>query len=334
MVVKSSNISLSLFVCLVLLSITLYNYFPFHVWKPYLSSHERAEKFTKKKLNSTNYIVFSNDRYSCPGFRHLRENLACQIAIAEHLNRTMIFPERICILKQHATSFFYPTPTKSRSILTETVININVLSKYLNIVSKDSATVNQNNSITYLFDSLPIVKKYSYRFWYELCPNIYSRNPSEYVISDIEKIFHYYLQPQYLLDLAHQIMNIIQKPSYTAVHIRRGDKLFEGRYKKFLDNCTRPNWIRGKLNSLDISNGAVYIATNEYNPNFFRALNQWYTVYTIMNFSTLLNQTIRQNEYALLIIDEIVYSNAKVKVSTFVEPYTNISLCPTSRVGN
>ena len=333
MVVESTTISLSLFVCLVLLVVILYSYYPFYPWKLYMSSRDTAEEFMTKKLTSTNYIIFGNDHYSCPGLRHLRENFACQIAIAEHLNRTMIFPKSICIPKQHATSFFYPTPTKSRSILTETVINIDFLSNYLNIVSKDSVTVSQNNSITYSFDSLSIVKKYSYSYWYELCPNIYSRNPSEYDVTDIENIFHYYLQPPYLLDLAHDIINSIPHPSYTAVHVRRGDKLSGERYKNILDNCTRPNWIRAKLNSVDVSNGAVYIATNEYTQNFFRELNQWYTVYTIMNFSAFLNQTVRQNEYALLIIDELIYSNAKMKLSTFVEAYTNISLCPMSRVG-
>ena len=158
MAVESTAISLSLFICLVLLSITLYTYHRFYLWKFYSSSRDRTGNFTEKKLNSTNYIVFGDDHYHCCGFQHLRGNLACQIAIPECLNRTMIFPKFICISKQHATSFFHPTSTESRSILTESVININSLSKYLNIVSKDSVTVNQNNSVTYAFDSIPVVK--------------------------------------------------------------------------------------------------------------------------------------------------------------------------------
>ena len=333
MVVKSKIIYLSLFICLFLLFMALYNYHPFYPLKAYMTSRDRRGDFTRKKLNSTNYIIFGKDRYPCPGVRHLRENLACQIAIAEHLNRTMIFPKFLCILKEHATSFFYPRGTKSRTILTESIMNINLLSKYLNIVSNNSVTVNQNNSITYSFHSIPVVKKYSYLNWFQVCGNIYYKNPSKNVVSDIEKKLRYYQYPQYLLDLAHNIINVIQRPSYTAVHVRRGDKLSEKKYQYILDQCTRPNWIRNKLNSIDISNGTVYIATNEYKQNFFRKLNQWYAVYTIMNFSTFLNETIKQNEYALMVIDEIILSNAKVKVSTFIEEYSNRTLCPISRAG-
>ena len=100
-----------------------------------------------------------------------------------------------------------------------------------------------------------------------------------------------------------------------------------------LDNCTRPSWIREKLNSYGISNGTIYIATNEYQPNFFSPLTQWYTLYTITNFSNFINETIKQNPYALVIIDEIIYSNAEVKFSTFIEPYTNLSFCSFGRAG-
>ncbi|CAF0789560.1 unnamed protein product [Adineta steineri] len=297
------------------------------------SNDSYSYSYPESQHLQTNFIVFSNDTYPYPGLRHLRTNFKCQIVIAQRLNKTMVFPKTVGIPKYHSQSFLYPNQKKFIEIPTESIINIKLLSSYFDIVSYDDVTINQNNSGICSFDSLPLVQKYRYCCWQELCSYNPPRFSTKYSMQHIEDNFHRHQQPIYLLKLAHKLISKIKPDFYIAIHIRRGDQLKKPRFQNKLDSCTRPSWIREKLNSYGISNGSIYLATNEYKPNFFHSLSQWYTIYTIQNFSMYINETIKQNPYAVVIIDEIIYSNAKVKFSTFIEPYTNLSFCPFGRAG-
>ena len=317
----------------ILLSLVLSYHFMLSRPKVSSSDLERTEKLKRNTPNLRKFIIFSDDAYPHSGLRHLRTNFKCQISIAQFLNKTMVFPKFIGIPALHSTSLLYPTQRRFQAVLTESIINVKSLSLYFDVVSSDDVTLNKHNSITYQFRRLPIVRKNKHCCWQELCSYDPPPSSTKYSIKNVENNFHSHQYPQYLLDLTHKLISTIQTTSYTAIHIRRGDRLNETRFANRLDNCTRPAWIREKLNSYGISNGAIYVATDEYQPNFFDPLTQWYTLYTIRNFSNSINETIKQNPYALVLIDEIIYSKAKVKFSTFIEPYTKLSFCPFGRAG-
>ncbi|CAF3732870.1 unnamed protein product [Adineta steineri] len=308
-------------------------------WSPSITLSDGLKstyKFIKNELElekKNGMNISSDDNYPYPGLRHLRTNFKCQIAIAQLLNKTMVFPKSVGIPTFHSQSLLYPIQNKFITISTESIINVKLLSLYFDVVSYHDVALNQNNSVICSFQTLPLVEKHRYCCWQELCAYNPPQFPTKYSIKHVEDNFYRHQQPTYLQDLAHKLISKIKSAFYTAIHIRRGDKLREPRYKNKLDYCTRPSWIREKLNSYGISHGSIYIATNEYQPHFFDSLTQWYTIYTITNFSIFINETIKQNPYALIIIDEIIYSNAKVKVSTFIEPYTNRSFCPFGRAG-
>ncbi|CAF1170961.1 unnamed protein product [Didymodactylos carnosus] len=251
--------------------------------------------------------------------RHQRLNIICQIAIAQYLNMKMILPKTICIPKQHTSTFFFPTSSSRRSVLTESILNTHLLKKHLNIVSTQSTDLLSSNLIVqYNIKNIPVLKNNSYRYWYDLCRSkVYNK-------TEISKIFRKYQYPQYLIDISNKIIKQIQQRSpYTSIHVRRGDKV-----NKKLNYCTHPEMIRKKLNFMNITNGTIYIATNEYKSNYFTQLNQWYNVYTIKDFESLIfDKATKQNSYALLIIDELVINNSKIKISTFKEPNVDAFLC-------
>ena len=155
----------------------------------------------RKTSNSMNFIVFSEDYYPYPGLRHLRTNFKCQLAIAQLLNKTMVFPKLVGIPELHSASLLYVKQSKFKMVPTESIINVKLLSLYFDAVLMDDVILNQNNSVIYQFRDLAVVRKYRYCCWQELC--LYDPPPSspKYSMKNVEDNFHRYQQPVYLVNL-------------------------------------------------------------------------------------------------------------------------------------
>jgi hypothetical protein len=103
------------------------------------------------------------------------------------------------------------------------------------------------------------------------------------------------------------------RPRSAWVHVRRGDRLdrtAEG---------TSPENIRRVITNVAPETQALYIATDEKDPEFFEPLKEYYDVATFRDFPEFV-QLISEDNYRLFLVEQLFSRHFPVRISTFRAP--------------
>jgi hypothetical protein len=106
---------------------------------------------------------------------------------------------------------------------------------------------------------------------------------------------------------------------YSAIHVRRGDRL---NINKNLKKFTSPKHILNTMKDIVPLKSKVYLLTNESDRNFFDLLRRHYRIYQYFDFDEL-NSIVSEEEpdnNFLFLIERCIYENAAIKIGTFKYP--------------
>jgi len=108
---------------------------------------------------------------------------------------------------------------------------------------------------------------------------------------------------------------------YTAVHVRRGDKLDNKSLYPNLENDTQASKIRDTLRRFFPHGGRLYVLTNEPDPKFFDPLKDIFEVRQYFDFPILreIIGCVEPDNFFLYLVEQEIFWNCPIKVHTFAK---------------
>eukprot|EP00897_Mesotaenium_endlicherianum_P002892 jgi/Mesen1/2630/ME000166S01748 len=255
---------------------------------------------TKRSISTSldpnkRYLFYGRTGDWCKGIGHHKYSLACMLAEALYLNRTLVFDMEMCLGEQHnggkvavKNIYLYYDVDKIASVvpiipMTDFLrdwedYNKKHMAKKIPDIQVDKHVPTKALRVT----SRTVV-------WRVLGDDDYA-----YEICDDPRTLGIVQKPWGVLwGYAPPLMQIVwdicgaMKWNFAVVHVRRGDKLLDKKKWPNLDFDTQPQQLLKKLPQFVKPRARLYIATDERTKGFFDPLKEEYEVYTLDDFSHL-----------------------------------------------
>lgn len=280
--------------------------------------------------SSGRFLAFGPDNGVCAGSMHQRESLACALAEAAALNRTLVLPDRFCSKAAHieaaahelsdiAEHYDLPHLCARRPVLRASALAALQLPPAATAVVGPRAPHAQLHSEPALVAAVVLRREGwgngTRRHWFKLCaaePVLQALRASEPVASALRP-------PANVRALRDAILRRLG-PTFGALHVRRGDKARRTDVWPHLAADTQAEAILRNPRVLAAfpANSTLYIATNEFAPHFFDPLKARYTVYTAQDFLPLLREHgVQLRSYNMAEVDYMVFAAGSPRLETF-----------------
>lgn len=294
---------------------------------------------------------------SCEGLGHQESSLRCALEEALFLGRTFVMPSRLCINPIHnkkgilhqSGNMVSEEGWAANSCAMDSLYDLDLISNTVPVILDNSKAWHHVLATSMKLGSRGIAhvqgvsrtdlqqkKKYSNLLlinrtasplsWFMECKDRNNRSSIMLLYSFLPS-----MAAKKLHDAAEKIKAHLG--DYTAIHVRRGDKL-KNRKDRFgverslhphLDRDTRPEFILCRISKWVAPGQTLFIASNERTPGFFSPLSVRYKLAYSSNYSSLLDPLI-ENNYQLFMVERLIMMGAKTLIRTFKEEDTDLSL--------
>eukprot|EP00667_Euglena_gracilis_P012947 EG_transcript_13321 len=261
------------------------------------------------------YLFYRSE--GCPGLLHKLASLRCAAEEARRLGRILIL-EPICVAPAHNRNLTGPSG-EGLEMEPATLLDLrdvpHLPSRCLPGGRVDPATMTavRGDIPTGRVAKSPV--KYLMRtgfsqragfWWYSVCDH-YERKPKPLPWSPT------------VLEAANRMAAVLG-PGFVFVHVRRGDMV--GRWRVCwprLDADTQAGAIGTKLHGWFPANTTLYVASNEWRPQFFLPLKTAFRVFTADDFQGAVLRFAAGNNYLLFAVEQALSLRAAATVETFRE---------------